>query len=358
MGIAKGLGKGLSSLPAVVGGKKGGPSVLSRAVAAWSASDYNPILDALTDLTGNGHHAQLGSAVGYDTNDPTKLFHTGTDYFWFPGTAGNNIALANPTNATVYYRVYRSGTTSVTGNSSSNPILFGDTKVSHAGYNITSIALTNPTYTSVLTTLLPSNFAEPYSGTTSIGGRNWTINRSATGLKTAVVTRSTLLLGDDDYLIIPSDSAFDIPSGGELTAYILMRAYMSSQTNKSLLVRRAAYSGGSQLGWRLGHVLDNNISNFVRASTGATVTTTTPMYSDGVTTGLALVKNASDLAAWSDTGYARVSPPSGSIFINMPIYIGADGAVSPNYAQMEFFGAAVFSEALSNDDLAALKDEF
>lgn len=64
-------------------------TVSQRAVALWKASHYDATLDALLDLSGNGLHARLGSAVGPDTNDPLRLQFSGEKELYFPGIAGN-----------------------------------------------------------------------------------------------------------------------------------------------------------------------------------------------------------------------------------------------------------------------------
>lgn len=61
-----------------------------NAVAAWYADQYDASLDALVDLTGNGHHALFGSTVGADTNDPLLLPYSGEKYLYAPGVASNH----------------------------------------------------------------------------------------------------------------------------------------------------------------------------------------------------------------------------------------------------------------------------
>ena len=62
------------------------------------AGDGNKMYSPLwADRSGNGHHAQLGSAAGADTNDPVPLRYEGEKYLWLPGVAGN-YAKAEPVN--------------------------------------------------------------------------------------------------------------------------------------------------------------------------------------------------------------------------------------------------------------------
>lgn len=66
---------------------------LDRFEALWHAEHYDPTLDALTDLTGNGHHARLGSLVGPDTNDMLRLVRDREQYFYHPGTSSNDLSV-------------------------------------------------------------------------------------------------------------------------------------------------------------------------------------------------------------------------------------------------------------------------
>ena len=77
------------SIPDVATQRYGqGAAVLDGATAFWRASDYTSG-QTLTDGSGNGHDAQLGSTAGSDTNDPLFLPYDGTQYMYLPGAAGN-----------------------------------------------------------------------------------------------------------------------------------------------------------------------------------------------------------------------------------------------------------------------------
>jgi len=66
--------------------------VAERAIAWWHVNEYDAALDALVDLSGNGHHAVFGSSVGVDTNDPLRLIRTNENYLYLPGTNGNYVS--------------------------------------------------------------------------------------------------------------------------------------------------------------------------------------------------------------------------------------------------------------------------
>lgn len=64
-------------------------TIAATATARWAADQYDAANDRLTDLSGNGLHARLGSIVGADTNDPTRLVYAGEQYAYHPGVVGN-----------------------------------------------------------------------------------------------------------------------------------------------------------------------------------------------------------------------------------------------------------------------------
>lgn len=62
-------------------------------VGLWKASEYDGS-QLLTDLSGRGHHLQLGSTAGADSNDPRYLSYDGQRYIYLPGvTAGNYLSV-------------------------------------------------------------------------------------------------------------------------------------------------------------------------------------------------------------------------------------------------------------------------
>lgn len=74
--------------------------ILDTAVAWWHADRYDPDVDTQwLDQSGNGHHAQLGSTSGADTNDPTFLPYDGTQYYYFDSYLGTGYGTATSTNA-------------------------------------------------------------------------------------------------------------------------------------------------------------------------------------------------------------------------------------------------------------------
>lgn len=67
-----------------------GNNILSQADWYVHAKSYDAANDRLTDLSGNGNHARFGSAVGADTNDPTRCVFSGHKYLYCTGLLGED----------------------------------------------------------------------------------------------------------------------------------------------------------------------------------------------------------------------------------------------------------------------------
>ncbi len=66
-------------------------SILDSAEVLMQASNYSGSGAWLDEA--NSHDAQLGTTSGGDAADPLYLAHTGANYVYFPGTAGNSLTV-------------------------------------------------------------------------------------------------------------------------------------------------------------------------------------------------------------------------------------------------------------------------
>lgn len=209
-----------------------------------------------------------------------------------------------------------------------------------------------------LCTIDASRLAEPYASYTDPQGNVWTLNRSASGRKLAVVDRDLLLLGTDDYLSI-ADSPLLNFGVAPFTAVVAWRKYGSTfAANATLIGKRiglAASAGNAGWNIRLLSASSNQAgiisdgTNFV-SKTGAFPRT-------GIACISALRRGAGTVSSWgsgaddssADTGVGSLSNASA-------LTIGQDaGLTSP--ADMEFIGAAIFRERLTDVELLALVRE-
>lgn len=184
------------------------------------------------------------------------------------------------------------------------------------------------------------------------------VRRATTGRKTAIVDRDMLLFGGDDYLEVTDHDDLDFDTDESLTLVAAYRYHNAA--NFALL---GSYTGANA---------DRGVG------LQQTVTNVQPIWADGTVadnsggsglppTGTAITAMAiRDVTA--DRWYAfhnSVARPAGapdastaSLAGTQAFRIGRRAGAGTNYADMEFLGAAVFREALSDADLASLAQEF
>jgi hypothetical protein len=85
-------------MPSTLGVVASGEDVLNDAVFWIDAALSSTVSGAATNLGkgGSALNAQYGSTSGTDTNDPTLLAHTGTNYLYLPGISGNFVSVPDP----------------------------------------------------------------------------------------------------------------------------------------------------------------------------------------------------------------------------------------------------------------------
>lgn len=330
-------------------------SVLSRAVAAWNAGRYDPGLDALVDLSGNGHHARFGSTVGADTNDPLRLDWDGQNYLYLPGTSGNSLTVTNP-EAHTWWTATFLGDDPVDGDSTDGTLAFGGTEVDFAGKRLTTLTL----YADSGRTVQVGRFAaalstEPHVGYTDADGNAWTINRGSSGRLSALVDRNLLLFGGDDYLNVAHDTDLNVPNGGAraFTVVVASRWHTSAPIIGKLDMPFAT----SKPGWSMYNQARFRLRDDA-ANTGTVIATTpSPVPSLNL---LAATVAGNTLAIYLDAvsqGTSSASNVENTAGSTYPLLIGMHNS-GPVYSLMEFVGAAIFREALSASDLEAVGAAF
>ena len=83
-------------------------SILSSAELLLQAKNFSGTGD-WQDETGNGHHAQLGSTSGGDTNDPLFKAYTGEQYIFLPGTSTNYLSTPDAAALDIIGNIWLSG---------------------------------------------------------------------------------------------------------------------------------------------------------------------------------------------------------------------------------------------------------
>lgn len=93
-----------------------------------------------------------------------------------------------------------------------------------------------------------SRLAEPFNTYTDPQGNTWTLKRESSGRKLAVVDRTLLLFGTDDYLEAPDHPALDVDAGDDLTDVVLFRGLGTSAANNYRLIVKRSGTIGSGIG--------------------------------------------------------------------------------------------------------------
>ena len=199
---------------------------------------------------------------------------------------------------------------------------------------------------------------------TAVTGQTVTINRGTSGRKASVVDRPLFLLGTDDYFEVADHNDLDFGAAGSFTIVALYRTYGVPNGTRETYIGKKAIAGSGAAGR---HITSSTVTlaALSRLSDGATQVANNsgaPVVVEGRVTALVQRVNRTaqtqetKLSSTTDTSSASVSGV-GSTSNAEPLRIGATGGVASEFVHAEFFGAAVFAEALSDAALSRLYGE-
>lgn len=203
-----------------------------------------------------------------------------------------------------------------------------------------------------------STLVEPYATWTDPQGNVWNFNRPASGRKLAVVDRTMLLFGTDDYLEVPDDALLDFAAGDSFTAVALLRRYGSPSATHTLFAKKAA--AGASTGWRLAVDTSKRAQGSVSDGTVNTQAVSAALP-DGVLTLASVVRNvgADTVQAFADGtgGTATADATTGTLANAEVMRAGRLSGAGTEYGDFVFVAGAVFRRALSAAELTGLKTE-
>lgn len=201
----------------------------------------------------------------------------------------------------------------------------------------------------------PSRSQEPHTSFVAATGETWTINRSATGRKAALVDRPLLLFGTDDYLEVADHTALDAASGEDLTVAWVGRLH-GTTANTALVAKKANLTTGA------GYAIDRGTGGLtprVMLADGTNnPTATAPALVAGTTTLAALVRNGGLTGVTNGTAGTPASDTSADASNAEALRFGRLSGAGASYSDMEFIGAAIFRRALTTAELARVAREF
>jgi hypothetical protein len=198
----------------------------------------------------------------------------------------------------------------------------------------------------------------PYATTTDSTGKIWTFNRSATGKKLAIVDRTMLLLGTDDYLEVQDQAGLNIGASDSFTLVSTLRHYGLVGAT-ALVAKDTALSG--TLGY---HLRTNASSKYVwntHDGTNENETGNTTDYTAGVVQALAGVRDVpSDLViSYLDGGVleSETDVTTATLSNTNVLRVGATSGSAASFGHFEFIGMAIFRKALTPAQLTQVKTE-
>jgi hypothetical protein len=197
--------------------------------------------------------------------------------------------------------------------------------------------------------------SEPFATVTGGAGETWTFNRSDSGRKLAVVDRTMLLFGTDDYLEVADHDDLDIGAGETLT--VVLTARMHHDRSQVLIAKATSTSGVPE--WLLHKSLTTGRAIF----TTDNGTNRIDEHVDGVPLGRLIAlsgRRTADArieALVDGSSGGDSAGPAGTLANSEPVRIAARTGSSGSHADIEFVAAAIFREALSDADLARVADE-
>lgn len=205
---------------------------------------------------------------------------------------------------------------------------------------------------------LASSTAEPYATVADGISGTWTLNRSASGRKLAVVDRDMFLLGTDDYFEVANHPLLNFAPRDSLTLVTVLRRYGTLASE--VFAAKRANGAGSDVGYNLrssGGTPANTLFLVADGSTEAFVSATTLPVSGRVTL-LAGIRSSGLRIAVPGTEVTASDTTNGALSNTEALRFGRYSGAGTAYADYEFLGGGIFRESLNADDLRRLAAEF
>ena len=242
----------MTAVPSTIGIVASGEDVLNDAVFWVDAGRSSIVTDALSNLGtgGSALNARFGSTTSPDAFDPTYLTHTGTNYIYLSGVAGNSVSCTAPAAAVSFAATPLAGGADTTG-----AVTGGASFTFSTAGSWTTVRLLNASSAIVAQFTVT---AADMTGMTDAYAVTWAVNRSTAGKKTATVTRPILLFGTDDYLEVPDNDLLDFGASDSFTVAWIGRQWTSTAGSFRTMIAKMSSLGTTE-GWAvMGSTLDQS----------------------------------------------------------------------------------------------------
>jgi hypothetical protein len=245
------------------------------------------------------------------------------------------------------------------------PLSIGSNSASHVGEVITgkiySTTLRDGIDGPVVAKFDASRFSEPYSTMTAETGEVWTINRSSTGLKAALVDRDMMLFGTGKYLEVPNHALLNFGAGQDFTVVVAGRHFTNSDgLNNALISKRSTNSGvAGTPGWMVFKASDGTNVGRMRIDDGiTTIFRDQSITANGINSLIGGIRTPSQIELIMNGSSGGASSGTLNDLTNADaLRIGRWSGAGTAYGAFELFSAAIFREALTTSQLERLRDE-
>lgn len=336
-------------MPSTIGIVASGEDVLNDAVFWVDAGRSSIVTDALSNLGTGGStlNARFGSTTSPDGFDPTYLTHTGTNYVYLSGVAGNSVSCTAPATAVSFAATPLGGGADTTGAVTGGAAFTFSTVGSW-----TQVRLLNASSATVAQFTVT---AADMTSMTDAYAVSWTVNRSTSGKKTATVTRPILLFGTDDYLEVADNDLLDFGASDSFTVVAVVRQW-ATPTSFGRIIDKAVVSS---TGWSMSNSgtssgLYGGISDGTTSASRSNLSTYT-LGALRVST-LRINRTAQTLDTATNNTFSATASTSavGSAVNALPMRIGRMGDTGTGYQDFELVAAAVWRRALNANEIATI----
>lgn len=290
---------------------------------------------------------RVGSGTATLTNGVVAL--PGSGYVYLPGTASNNLSVTKGAwGGTLHVTATLVDNTTATYTTTADPVLIGNTLLAAGSYKRFDIR-ENDANGAIHTTINLQTETLGHSSWTCSTGQTVTVNRSTSGLATAIVTRPMMTLdGSNDYVQL---SASDAPTFTATTGTFTACVVHLSPNNSGNHVLWSSESASDR-----GALIFLDPAGSVLCRVGGTTTTVTPSISgadDNTIRMAALQFSGGVVRAYSNTHGMTAGTSTtgvGTIAHGTP-RLGSRASATSTLYRGPILATAMFPTALSLADL-------
>lgn len=203
----------------------------------------------------------------------------------------------------------------------------------------------------------PALSVEPHSTITAATGEVWTINRSATGPRAALVDRALWIGGGTGFAETGDANSIDFAANESFTIAVVARRYGAS----ALGVMASKAAGTASVGYSLYFAQTTGLTSFRLHDGSVAVEATAPAPTDGVVTFFAGVRDVTADTLTAYTGATAGTPVTDTTTATLAnantLRMGRFAGAGTNYGEQEIVAVALFRYALSANALAQLNRE-